>query len=480
MSFSLQTIDVRGAQDVNASMRRWQRQLQASIAAGGTSAAGPAAPEGERPAQPETPSVERIVRDILARVRSEGDTALIELTTRFDGPLSSGGASVSRHGAPSLRVAEAELEAAYNARDRALFGVLESAERNIRAYQQHIKVRAPAPLELGGRRCGVRYTPIDRVGLYVPGGRAFYPSSLLMTAIPAQEAGVRELVLTSPASGGRLHKTLMALAWHLGIREVYRVGGAQAVGALAFGTDAIAPVDMVVGPGNAFVAEAKRQVLGVVGIDAIAGPSEVLIIADGSADPEHVALDLMSQAEHDPGSAVLVSPDATLLDNVNAALGRWLEPGSGETSHRSELTRRDAVAQCLKRFGVAIHVQDLQQACACANALAPEHLQLMTADNPACLDQIRHAGALFVGAHTPVALGDYWAGPSHVLPTAGTARFFSPLSVNTFLKATSLIEYSAEALAQDGASIATFAEHEGLTAHALSVDLRIRGKTRGR
>ncbi len=476
MSYRLHTLDVRGEPDVNASMRLWQQQLQARF----TSKADSATRESDPLSNHEEPNVQRVVREILARVRNEGDAALIELSARFDGPLTTTNPTTATGPAALLRVDEAELEAAFHARDRELFKVLEAAERNVRAYQRHIKLSAPPPLELEGRRCGVRYTPVERVGLYVPGGRAFYPSSLLMTAIPAQEAGVRDLVLTSPAHAGALHPTLLALAWHLGIREVYRVGGAQAIGALAYGTASIAPVDMVVGPGNAFVAEAKRQVLGTVGIDAIAGPSEVLVIADVSANAEHVALDLMAQAEHDPGSAVLVSPDAELLEAVNAALGRWLDPTTAAAGQDADLTRRRAVARCLGNFGIAIQVRDLSQACACANALAAEHLQLMTRDNAACLKQIRHAGAIFVGAHTPVALGDYWAGPSHVLPTAGTARFFSPLSVNTFLKATSLVEYDADALVQDGASVAAFAEHEGLTAHALSIDLRIRGKTRGR
>ena len=309
-----------------------------------------------------------------------------------------------------------------------------------------------------GRTLGLRYTALDRVGVYVPGGRALYPSTVLMTVVPAQVAGVKEIVMASPPSGGAINPLALALAAELGIREVVQLGGAVAVAALAYGTERIRPVHKIVGPGNAFVAEAKRRLFGKVGIDSVAGPSEVVIVAEGQAQApaDWVAADLLAQAEHNPGSAVLITPDRKLAEAVAEAVDQQL----------AGLTRADVTQPSLERYSAAIVVGDMAEACEWANAFAAEHLQLMTADDQHWLSAIRHAGAVFLGAHTPVPLGDYMAGPSHVLPTSGTARFFGPLSCNDFLKASSLIAYSPAAVAADAQPVADFATAEGLTAHA--------------
>jgi histidinol dehydrogenase len=333
---------------------------------------------------------------------------------------------------------------------------------NIRAYQTHILARAPAPLVRGGRKLGVRYTPIDRVGVYVPGGHALYPSTVLMTVVPAQVAGVREVAIVSPPTEGDINPMALALAHELGVDEVYRAGGAVGVAALAYGTESIRPVHKIVGPGNAFVAEAKRQLFGRVGIDSIAGPSEVLIVADDSANPEWIATDLMAQAEHNPGSAILVTPSRELAENVSGALKKALE----------RLERAALIQNALEQYGAAIVTRSLDEACEVANDFATEHLQIMTRHNSDCLAKIRHGGAIFVGQETPVPLGDYYAGPSHVLPTGGTAKFFGPLSCNDFLKASSLIEYDATSLGQDAKDVIDFATREGLTAHASAVRVR--------
>jgi histidinol dehydrogenase len=315
----------------------------------------------------------------------------------------------------------------------------------------------------GGRKLGVRYTPIERVGVYVPGGRALYPSTVLMTVVPAQTAGVPEIVMASPPTGGRISDLALALAAELGIREVLALGGAVAIAAMAYGTRSIRPVNKIVGPGNAFVAEAKRRLFGRVGIDSVAGPSEVVVVADDSANPEHVAADLLAQAEHDPGAAVLLTPSRTLASAVATEADVQLA-----TLARAEMTRSS-----LERYGAIVITESLDAACDLASEIAAEHLQIMTAQDARCLARIRNAGAIFVGASTPVPLGDYFAGPSHVLPTGGTAKFFGPLSVNDFLKASSLIEYDAAALAEDAESVQDFAELEGLTAHAAAVRRRM-------
>jgi histidinol dehydrogenase len=397
--------------------------------------------------------VPSIVAGILARVREGGDRAAAELTNELDRASVQTGA---------IRVPEAEIERAHRAADPAFLSLMRRVIDNIRAYQEHIRHRDPEPLVRGGRKLGVRYTPIERVGVYVPGGRALYPSTVLMTVVPAQCAGVTDIAIASPPSGGRISDMALALAGELGVREVLQLGGAVAIAALAYGTESIEPVQKIVGPGNAFVAEAKRQLFGRVGIDSVAGPSEVVIVADDSATPAWVAADLLAQAEHDPGSAVLLTPSLALAQ----AVAREADAQLARLS-RGELTRSS-----LARYGAVVVTRDLDAACALASDIAAEHLQIMTRDDARCVARIRNAGAIFVGAHTPVPLGDYFAGPSHVLPTGGTAKFFGPLSANDFLKASSLIEYDAGALAEDAAGVSDFATREGLTAHAAAATIR--------
>jgi histidinol dehydrogenase len=404
-------------------------------------------------AEKQAVDVASIVSDILVQVRERGDRAAAELTSKLDR------AAIAPD---AIRVPEAEIARAHREADPEFLALMRRVIANIRAYQEHIRHRDPEPLVRGGRKLGVRYTPIDRVGVYVPGGRALYPSTVLMTVVPAQVAGVREIAIASPPSGGRITDLALALAHELGVREVLQLGGAVAIAALAYGTESIRPAHKIVGPGNAFVAEAKRKLFGHVGIDSIAGPSEVVIVADDSARPDWVAADLLAQAEHDPGSAVLLTPSATLAEavvqEVDAQLGG--------------LSRAEATRAALERYSAAVVTENLDAACDLASEIAAEHLQIMTRDDARCLRRIRHAGAIFVGCHTPVPLGDYFAGPSHVLPTGGTAKFFGPLSVNDFLKASSLIEYDPAALAEDGASVEDFATREGLTAHAAAVRIR--------
>lgn len=394
-----------------------------------------------------------VVTDILDQVQRGGDEAAAKLTSQFDR------ANVS---ADTLRVPQELIADAHAKAEPRFLALMRRAIANIRAYQQHILVTAPPPLERGGRRLGVRYTPIERAAVYVPGGQALYPSTVLMTVVPAQVAGVREIVMVSPPTGGEINAMALALAGELGIREVYRLGGAVAVAAMAYGTQTIRPVDKIVGPGNAFVAEAKRQLFGRVGIDSIAGPSEVVIVADESAPADWVAADLLAQAEHNPGSAVLVTPSDALARDVRSELASQLEA----------LERADVIRPALEAYGAIVLAPDLDACCAIANRCAAEHLQIMTRDNETCSRSIQHAGAIFLGPHTPVPLGDYFAGPSHVLPTGGTARFFGPLSCNDFTKATSTIEFDAASVIEDADDVDAFATREGLTAHAKATRLR--------
>lgn len=397
--------------------------------------------------------VSRVVAEILEKVRLGGDVVAARLTCDLDR------ASVT---ADTLRVPQSEIDAAHSSADPEFLALIRRAIDNIRAYQESILVKAPQPLARGGRSLGVRYTPMDRVCVYVPGGKALYPSTVLMTAVPARVAGVPNLVMVSPPTGGDIHPMALALAKELAIDEVYRLGGAVGLAAVAYGTETIQPVDKIVGPGNAFVAEAKRQLFGRVGIDAIAGPSEVLIVADSTARAEWVAADMLAQAEHDPGSAILVTPDRDLA----RAVGEQLE------LQLAALERRDATREALSRYGAILITRDLEAACDVANDFATEHLQIETARDDWCLERIRHAGAIFVGAYAPVPLGDYYAGPSHVLPTGGTAKFFGPLSCNEFLKSSSVIRYDAASLAEDAGSVIDFATREGLTAHAAAIAAR--------
>ena len=400
-------------------------------------------------------SVRETVREIVATVRERGDDALLELTRKFDR------FPIDRE---SIRVdAAAMAEARAACGNEALDALAHAAER-IRAYHARHVPEDTSYQDESGVTLGEYWTPVEAVGLYVPGGTASYPSSVLMNAIPAQVAGVPRLVATVPHPDGKVLPLVLAAAELAGIQEIYRVGGAQAVAALSFGTDTIAPVDKIVGPGNAYVAEAKRQVFGTVGIDLIAGPSEILVVADATSNPEWVALDLLSQAEHDPAAqAVLVTDDSAFADAVENAVERHLET----------LPRRAIAGASWREFGAVIVVAGLADAPAVVNRLAPEHVELSVTDPEPMMRAIRTAGAVFLGRHTPEAIGDYVAGPSHVLPTSRSARFSSGLSVRDFLRRTSVVGCSEEGLAAIGPSASVLAEAEGLDAHRLSVDVRL-------
>ncbi|WP_288049773.1 histidinol dehydrogenase [Acidiphilium sp.] len=395
------------------------------------------------------------VAAIIARVRAEGDAALIDLTRRYDRfPLTP----------ETLRVSAAEIDAACARVGAGQLEAIDLAATRIEAFH-----RAQLPRDIGftdaaGARLGLRWGPLDAVGLYVPGGKASYPSSVLMNAIPARVAGVGRIAMCVPTPDGQMNDLVLAAARRAGVAEIYRVGGAQAVAALAYGTATIAPVDRIVGPGNAFVAEAKRQVFGQVGIDSIAGPSEVLIIADAGQDPWRVALDMIAQAEHDEAAqSLLVTDDAALAEAVAAELARALET----------LPRASIAAASLAAHGAIIIARDLDEAAEIANRVAPEHLQVMTADPDAVFARIRHAGAAFLGADAPTAIGDYVAGPNHVLPTGGTARFSSGLSVFDFLKRTTFVALDPAAMASIGPAAATLAVAESLDGHARSIRARL-------
>jgi len=401
--------------------------------------------------------VRKIVAEIVGDVRSRGDQALVEWERKLD---------QAELAPATLRVPADRIAAAVAAADPQFAALLPRVADNIRRYQQSILLAAPPPLRRGGRELAVRYTPVDRVGVYVPGGRALYPSTVLMTVVPAQVAGVKQIAICSPpTSNADVNPLVLALAGELGITEVYRLGGAVAVAALAYGTETIPAVDKIVGPGNAFVAEAKRQVFGAVGIDSIAGPSEVLIIADDTAPADWLAADMVAQAEHNPGSAVLVTTSEKLAGAAAIAIDKQLDDPAYARSAEAK--------ECIEAFGAIVVVRDLPAACEAANDFAPEHLQIITADDQAVLAGVRNAGAIFVGPYSPVPLGDYVAGPSHVLPTGGTARFSGPLSCNDFLKASSVIRYDKASLAADAADVIDFAAREGLTAHARAMQIRI-------
>ncbi|HBT57317.1 MAG TPA: histidinol dehydrogenase, partial [Pseudomonas sp.] len=367
------------------------------------------------------------VEEIIAAVRSSGDAALVEYTERFDG-LSAGNMA-------DLTLDRARLELALERITPAQRSALEVAAERVRSYHEHQRQDSWRYTEADGTVLGQKITPLDRVGLYVPGGKASYPSSVLMNAIPAKVAGVPEVVMVVPTPRGEINELVLAAACLAGVDHVFTIGGAQAVAALAYGTETVPQVDKIVGPGNIYVATAKRAVFGQVGIDMIAGPSEILVVCDGQTDPDWIAMDLFSQAEHDEDAqSILLSPDADFLDAVEASLNRLL----------GELERDAIVRVSLENRGALIKVDDLEQACVLANRIAPEHLELSVADPEALLPQIRHAGAIFMGRFTPEALGDYCAGPNHVLPTSGTARFSSPLGVYDFQKRSSIIFCSPE------------------------------------
>ncbi|MGG5812330.1 histidinol dehydrogenase [Falsiroseomonas sp. CW058] len=402
-----------------------------------------------------TARVDAAVAAIIAEVRARGDAALLDLTARFDRWRPSS--------ATALRVTPAEIAAASAAVPGAQRAALELAAGRIEAFH---RAQLPRDLEReeAGIRTGMRWTALDAVGLYVPGGKAAYPSSVLMNALPARAAGVGRIAICVPTPDGMLNPLVLAAAALCGVEEVWRIGGAQAVAALAWGTEGIAPVDRVVGPGNAYVAEAKRQVFGRVGIDSIAGPSEVVVIADGSNDPRHVALDLLAQAEHDEAAqSVLVTDDAAFADRVAAAVAAEL----------ATLPRAAIAGASWAAHGAVILVRDWEEAAALTNRLAPEHLQIMVPGARDLLGRIRHAGAAFLGRWCPEAVGDYVAGPNHVLPTGRTARFASGLSVFDFLKRTTWVEAEEEGLRAIGPAAVELARAEGLDAHGLSISARL-------
>jgi len=402
-------------------------------------------------------AIERTVAAILAAVRRLGDAAVLDYTRRFD--------QLDRHTMAELELHPAELAAAFAALPQPQRTALEQAAARIRGYHERQKAESWEYTEADGTRLGQKVTPLDRVGLYVPGGKAAYPSSVLMNALPAKVAGVRELIMVVPTPHGEKNALVLAAAHLAGVDRVFTIGGAQAVAALAYGTQSIPQVDKIVGPGNAYVAAAKRRVFGTVGIDMVAGPSEVLVIADASANPDWVAMDLFAQAEHDElAQSILLSPDADFIERVQQSIDKLLPT----------MPRRDTIAASLTGRGALIQVTDLAEACAIANRIAPEHLELALAEPRQWVEKIRHAGAIFIGHYASESLGDYCAGPNHVLPTSRSARFSSPLGVYDFQKRTSLIEVSAAGAQTLGPIAATLAHGEGLTAHARAAELRLK------
>jgi histidinol dehydrogenase len=410
----------------------------------------------DRPPSQVPAEVASAVAAIVTAVRARGDAALLEYTARFD--------AFSPPTATGLAITPAEFAAATREIEPAVQAALAYAAERIERYHAAALPKSWRLTDEHGSILGQEVRPLDRVGIYIPGGRAAYPSTVLMTAVPARVAGVREIVLvTPPGPGGRVPAAVLAAARVAGVTEGWRVGGAQAVAALAYGTDAIRRVDKIVGPGNVYVALAKTRVFGDVGIDMVAGPSEVVVIADRAADPAWIAADLLAQAEHDPmARALLVTDAADLLPRVEAALSAQLE----------RLPRKAIAAEALAANGAFVLVADLDAAVDVANRLAPEHLELMVGVPAALLPRVRHAGAVFLGAHTPEVVGDYVAGPNHVLPTAGTARFASPLGTEDFVKRSSVIEYSPSGLAAALPHLDALARVEGLTGHGRAAELR--------
>ena len=401
--------------------------------------------------------VNESVRHILHEVKTRGDAAVLEFTEKFD----------------RLKIASvAELEMSHDRLQKALKNIpgdqrvaLEQAAERIRSYHEHQNQTSWQYQEEDGTVLGQKVTPLDRAGLYVPGGKAAYPSSVLMNAIPAKVAGVSEVVMVVPTPDGVVNDMVLAAAAIAGVDRVFTVGGAQAVAALAYGTETIPSVDKIVGPGNIFVATAKREVFGTVGIDMIAGPSEILVICDGETDPDWIAMDLFSQAEHDEqAQSILISPDASFLDAVEASINKLLP-----TMERAEI-----IEASISSRAALIQVADLSEAAAVSNRIAPEHLELSVEDPEALMAEIRHAGAIFMGRYTAEALGDYCAGPNHVLPTSGTARFSSPLGVYDFQKRSSIIGFSASGADRMGRVASVLARGEGLTAHARSAEYRVK------
>ena len=402
-------------------------------------------------------NIDQVVANILKDVKARGDAAVLEYTNRFD--------KTNASSLAALEIPHAELNAALNSLPAAQREALQAAAERVRSYHEKQVMQSWQYTEADGTLLGQQVTALDRVGLYVPGGKAAYPSSVLMNAIPAKVAGVQELVMVVPTPNGEKNSLVLAAAAVCGVDRVFCIGGAQAVGALAYGTETVPQVDKIVGPGNAYVAAAKRRVFGVVGIDMVAGPSEILVISDGKSNPDWTAMDLFSQAEHDElAQAILLSPSAEFLDQVQASIERQV----------SEMPRQEIIRTSLQNRGALIQVKDLAQAAEICNYIAPEHLELSMDDALAFSKQIKHAGAIFMGRDTCEALGDYCAGPNHVLPTSRTARFSSPLGVYDFQKRSSLIMVSSDGAQTLGKIAATLAYGEGLQAHARSAEYRLK------
>jgi len=404
-----------------------------------------------------SPAVEKAVAAIIRRVELDGDNAVRFYTRKFDSMA-----------LKSLIVSEKEIQNALAKADPQFIRLLLEAAKNIKRFHARQRRSAWRVRKEFGSDLRQRYLPVERVGVYVPGGKAAYPSTVLMNVIPAQVAGVKNIILVSPPdSKGNVHPDVLTAAAILGIKRIFRVGGAQAVAALAYGTKTIPAVDVIVGPGNIFVATAKKMLFGKVGIDSIAGPSEIVVLADNHARADFIASDMIAQAEHDESaSSILVTASPRLAEAVKKELIKLLDT----------LPRKSIIASSLKNRGAILLVKDLQHGAEVVNQLAPEHLEIVTKNDSIVLKNIKNAGSIFLGNYSPVAVGDYFAGPNHVLPTEGTARFFSPLSVDTFIKKSSVVHYSRRSMESVSEKVARFAEHEGLTAHALSARLRGRRK----
>jgi histidinol dehydrogenase len=408
-------------------------------------------------------AIDQRVLGILEKIRQEGDAALLEFTKQFD--------RLAVNHVRDLEITPTELASAYQALPQEQANALRAAAERVRMYHERQKIEAGCHsweyTESNGTRLGQKITPLDRVGIYVPGGKAAYPSSVLMNAIPAKVAGVGEIVMVVPTPDGARNPLLLAAAHLAGVDRVFTIGGAQAVGALAYGTQTVSAVDKIVGPGNAYVAAAKRRVFGRVGIDMIAGPSEILVLCDGSTDPDWIAMDLFSQAEHDElAQSILLCPDAGFIDQVDASIQKLLP----------QMPREKVIRASLQNRALLIEVDDMVQACQIANLIAAEHLEICANNPDQWAAQIRHAGAIFMGSYTSESLGDYCAGPNHVLPTARTARFSSPLGVYDFIKRSSLIEVSEAGAQTLGPIASTLAHGEGLQAHARAAEMRLTKK----
>ena len=403
-------------------------------------------------------AIDKVAADILADVKHRGDAAVLDYTNRFD--------RLNATSVKSLELTQAELKAAFEAIPTAQREALQAAAARIRSYHERQKKATGESWSYrddDGNLLGQKVTPLDRAGIYVPGGKATYPSSVLMNAIPAHVAGVGEIIMVVPTPGGEKNAIVLAAAYLGGVTRIFTIGGAQAVGALAFGTQTIPAVDKITGPGNAYVAAAKRRVFGTVGIDMIAGPSEILVLADGTTPPDWVAMDLFSQAEHDEmAQSILLCPDAAYIDAVQAAITRLLP----------EMPRAAIIAKSLNDRGALIHTRSMEEACDISNKIAPEHLEVSSRDPHRWEPLLKHAGAIFLGAFTCESLGDYCAGPNHVLPTSGTSRFSSPLGVYDFQKRSSLIEVSEQGAQALGKIASVLAHSEGLQAHARAAEMR--------